>query len=62
MLNKLITWLQGEKLKHALDAVQHPGKGTSFEYGIHHGKQVALDLVEQRLKEMLEEEDDDRSE
>ena len=61
MLDKLLTWLQGEKLKCALEAVQSPGKGTSFEYGTHHGIQVALNRVEQRLTEMLEEEDDDSS-
>jgi hypothetical protein len=62
VLNNLLTWLQGEKLKRALEAVQSPGKGTSFEYGTHHGIQVALNLVEQRIEEMLEEEDDDTSE
>lgn len=62
MLGKLLTWVQGEKTKCALEAVRNPGKGTSFEYGVHHGMQKSFDLVEQRLIKMLEDENDDRSE
>lgn len=62
MLDKLLDRLKSEKVNAALDAVQNPGKGTSFEYGIHHGKQVAFDLVEQWITELLEAEEDDDDE
>lgn len=61
-LNKLLDKLQSEKLKYAVDAVEQPGQGTSFEYGTHHGVLKGFNLVEQWLQELLKEEEDDWSE
>lgn len=62
MLDKLLDRLKSEKVDAAMAAVKEPGKGTSFEYGTHHGKQVAFDLVEQWITELLEEQEDDDDE
>jgi hypothetical protein len=62
LLDKLLTRLKSEKVAHALKDVQEPGKGTSFEFGRAHGKQVAFDLVEQWIEEILEAEEDDGNE
>lgn len=59
MLDKLLTWLQGEVKTYTQNAIENPGKGTPFEYGTHHGYVKALRRIEQRIEELLEEEEND---
>jgi hypothetical protein len=60
MLNKLLEKLESEAKTYAVDAIEHPGKGTSFEYGKHHGYLKALSHFKQWVDELLEEEDDEK--
>lgn len=62
MLEKIVSRLQDRAKTYAKEALETPGKGTSFEFGTHHGVLKGLSLAEQLVREVLEEEDNDDDE
>lgn len=60
LLNKIIDRLESEATKYAKSALEKPSRKDEFEYGTHHGYLKALSHVEQWIREVLEDEDDDK--
>jgi hypothetical protein len=61
MLSKLLTKVQGEAVKYAVNAAKNPGpvSAVTFNSGVTHGYVKALNHVEQWIEELLENEGDD---